>query len=132
MPEIIDFETEAGRRFRFTVPIHPESKWGMNAVYSQSMHWAQRKKQAQGVHILVKSCIRKVDRNVRKFAKPVSVRITYDSRLDIDNHGYLAKLIIDGMKGVLVEDDTRRYIRELVQGFHTGAPNEIRVEVREI
>lgn len=132
MPEIIDFvENRYKRKISFIVPIHPDGKWGMNAVYSQTKHWAHRKKQASDVHTIVKAQIRSVDRNARKFAKPVRVRIAYNSRLDIDNHGYLAKLIIDGMKGTLIEDDDRRYVKELVQAFHDQDKNVIFVEVEE-
>lgn len=121
------------KSFSFTVPIHPDSRtWGMNGVYSQSKHWNIRTKQAAQVHTLVKAQIRSVNRNVRKFDKPVSVRIFYNSRLDIDNHGYLAKLIIDGMKGILIEDDNRRFVRSLYQGFHSGDANLILVEVEEV
>ena len=120
------------KSFSFTVPIHPDSRtWGMNGVYSQTKHWAARKSQASQVHTLVRAQIRSVSRNVRKFDKPVSVRIFYNSRLDIDNHGYLAKLIIDGMKGILIEDDNRRFVRSLYQGFHNGDKNLILVEVEE-
>lgn len=115
---------------RFTLDIMPNSSWGMNAVYS-GRHWAERKKQAQTVHMLVRAAIRKQHRNVQMFRVPVSVSIYYNSRLDIDNHGYLAKLIIDGMKGVLIKDDDRRYVKELYQGFYDGDSKKIIVEVME-
>lgn len=109
----------------------PNSEWGMNRVYAGE-HWGARKRQAQVVHMLVKSSIRAKYRHVELFEKPVRVRILYNSRLDIDNHGYLSKLFIDGMKGLLIEDDDRRYVRELVQGFHNGDRRKIIVEVTEI
>lgn len=115
---------------RFTLNIRPSSAYGMNAVYS-GRHWSERKKQAQSVHMLVRTSIRKQLRNPQMFRVPVSVSIYYNSRLDIDNHGYLAKLIIDGMKGVLIEDDDRRYVRELHQCFHGDDKNVIFVEVEE-
>lgn len=115
---------------RFTIDLQPNSEWGMNRVYSGE-HWGQRKRQAQQVHLLVKAAIRKQHRNVQMFREPVCVAIWYNSRLDIDNHGYLAKLIIDGMKGVLIKDDDRRYVKELCQGFYAGNTQCIIVEVSE-
>lgn len=115
---------------RFTLNIKPSSAYGMNAIYS-GRHWAERKKQASAVHMLVRTAIRKQIRNPQMFRVPVSVSIYYNSRLDIDNHGYLAKLIIDGMKGVLIEDDDRRFVRSLHQGFHSEDKNLIFVEVEE-
>lgn len=116
---------------RFTLELEPNSKWGMNSIYA-GKHWSERKKQAQEVHLLVRAAIRKQNRNVRIFREPVSVSIWYNSRLDIDNHGYLAKLIIDGMKGVLIQDDDRRYVMELHQYFHEKDKRLIFVEVDEI
>lgn len=116
---------------RFTLQIPVNASWGMNAVYSGKKHWNQRKSQANDVHLLVKAAIRKQNRNIRLFRHPVTVRILYNSRLDIDNHGYLTKLIIDGMKGVLIEDDDRRYVRSVTQAFHAGAKDLILVEVEE-
>lgn len=116
---------------RFTLQIQVNSSWGMNAVYSGEKHWNQRKNQANDVHLLVKAAIRKQNRNVRLFKRPVTVRILYNSHLDIDNHGYLTKLIIDGMKGVLIEDDDRRYVKSVTQAFHSGAKDLILVEVEE-
>ena len=117
-------------KIRFTIDLAPNSEWGMNRVYSGA-HWSVRKRQAAEVHALVKAAIRKQNRNVRKFSESVTVCIWYNSRLDIDNHGYLAKLIIDGMKGVLIEDDDRRYVKELYQGFYGGDKKKIIVEVSE-
>ena len=116
---------------RFTLQIPVNASWGMNAVYSGKKHWNQRQNQANDVHLLVKAAIRKQNRNVRLLKRPVAVRILYNSRLDIDNHGYLTKLIIDGMKGVLIEDDDRRYVKSVTQAFHAGAKDLILVEVEE-
>ncbi len=115
---------------RFYIDLAPNSNWGMNKIYAGT-HWDERKQQAQQVHLLVRAAIRKQHRNIRKFTEPVTVCIWYNSRLDIDNHGYLAKLIIDGMKGVLIEDDDRRYVKELYQGFYGGDRKKIIVEVFE-
>lgn len=113
---------------RFELPLHVNFEWGMNRVYSGD-HWSIRKQQAAQVHILVKAAIRKQCRNVPVFGSPVTVRIRYNSRLDIDNHGYITKLIIDGMKGLLIKDDDKRYVRELIQCFHTLDKQKIIVEV---
>lgn len=117
-------------KIRFTLDLQPCSAWGMNKIYAGT-HWNERKEQAQAVHLLVRASIRKQHRNVRMFREPVSISIWYNSRLDIDNHGYLAKLIIDGMKGVLIQDDDRRFVKELYQGFYSGDRKKIIVEVME-
>lgn len=116
---------------RFELMLSPTSSWGMNSVYA-GKHWSARKQQASQVHLMVRAAIRKQCRNAKPAERPVTVSIWYNSRLDIDNHGYLAKLIIDGMKGVLIQDDDRRYVRELHQYFHEKDKRLIFVEVDEI
>lgn len=115
---------------RFTVNVQPTSEWGMNKVYA-GKHWSVRKTQAHQMHLIVRAAIRQQIKKPMMYTQPVSVRIRYDSRLDIDNHGYLAKLIIDGMKGVLIEEDDRRYVKQLVQEFHSMGKDRIFVEVEE-
>ena len=114
----------------FKLSLRPTSAWGMNKIYAGT-HWNERKREAEAVHLLVRAAIR---RQVKEgpFTKPVRVTLCYNSLLDIDNHGYLSKLIIDGMKGILIADDDRRHVCEVVQGFHSGDPKEIWVEVCEM
>ena len=113
---------------KFTLRLHPTSEWGMNKVYA-GKHWNERKEQAAVIHLMVRSAIKKQLGTVQMFQKPVTVTILYNSRLDIDNHGYLAKMIIDGMKKLLIQDDNRKFVDCLVQGFHAGNPEEIYVYV---
>ena len=64
------------------------------------------------------------------FKKPVAITILYNSSLDIDNHGYLAKMIVDALKGYLIQDDNRKYIKKLTQQFWDG--KTVRVMDEEI
>lgn len=116
----------------FVIKLRPTAEWGMNAVYSQRKHWSARKRQAEMVHLMVRAAIRQQVRPVKQFPKPVIVTIWFNSRLDVDNHGFLSKLIIDGMKGLLIEDDDRKHVAGLEQYFHDDDPNDIFVEVRNV
>ena len=113
---------------KFTIDFKVTGEYGMNKLYS-GVHWAIRKRQADFIHSLVESTLymNKVPRKL--FSKPVKVTISYNSKLDIDNHSYLSKLIIDGLKGYLIEDDKRRFVTSLEQKFHEG--EGILVEVEE-
>ena len=62
--------------------------------------------------------------------KPVALTFRYNSRLDLSNHSYLAKMIEDALKGVVIEDDSRRYVRGFYQEFWEG--EGVQVEVEEI
>ena len=104
-------------------------KVGSNKFYS-GVHWAVRKKLADYWHELV--VVSMVEQKIpcMPFNKPVRVTLTVNSRLDIDNHGFLAKLIIDGLKGYLIEDDNRKFVQELKICFYDE--DMIKVEVEEI
>lgn len=114
--------------YRFELPLQIRSEWGMNRVYAGD-HWSVRKRQATQVHMLVRTAIRKQCSGAQIFVEPVTIRIRYNSRLDIDNHGYVSKLIIDGMKGVLIKDDDQHYVKELIQQFHHEDNRKVYVEV---
>lgn len=116
---------------RFVIRLRPTAEWGMNELYSQKKRRNERMRQAEQVHLMVRAAIRQQVRPVQQFRKPVIVRIWYNSRLDVDNHGFLSKLIIDGMKGLLIEDDDRKHVAGLEQYFHYDDPNDIFMEVRE-
>ena len=51
----------------------------------------------------------------------------YNSRLDCSNHGYITKLIEDGLKGWVIEDDDRMHVKGIYQGFWQGEGVKVRV-----
>ena len=113
---------------KFIIDFKVTGEYGMNKLYS-GVHWTVRKRQADFIHSLVQTTLyaNKIPRKL--FKRPVKVTISYNSKLDIDNHSYLSKLIIDGLKGYLIEDDKRKYLVELDQQFWEG--EGILVEVEE-
>lgn len=72
-------------------------------------------------------------KRVRKqpFKGPVSVTFFWDDNLDSDNHAALGKMMLDAMKGWVVQDDSRRWVKGTCHWFADNA-GEIRVEVREL
>lgn len=112
----------------FRIPYKVTGVEGLNKLYAGA-HWAIRKKKADKWHSLVhESLVNQLPK--RLFNCPVIVQIGYNSRLDIDNHGYLSKLIIDGLKGYLIVDDTRKYVTGLIQKFHNEG-DQIIIQVME-
>ena len=113
----------------FIVPIRVTGKIGLNSLYSTNKHWAVRKREAEAVHEAVKLTLisQRIDKAFIK--TPVAIDIFYNSRLDIDNHGYLAKLLIDGIKGYLIEDDSPKFVKKLTQSYWDG--EGIMVKIRE-
>ena len=52
------------------------------------------------------------------FNVPVGVKIWFNDRLDIDNDSTYAKLIIDSLKGLFFEDDSKKYVQRLELNCH--------------
>jgi len=118
-------------KISFEIPMTKKEigKYSLNKFYSTNIHWTKRKEIADYFHSLVQCTLyaNKVPRF--PFKGSVKVTIYYNSDLDIDGHGVISKLIVDAMKGYLINDDTRKYFVNLEQEFWEG--NGIRVVIEE-
>lgn len=103
------------------------SRLSLNGIYGGS-HWSKRKMQANEIHEMVKLTLltQKVENS--PFKEPVNIIFNWNSRLDLDNHGYLAKLIIDGLKGSLIHDDTKKYIHSITHEYWHGKGVKVRIQ----
>ena len=122
---------------KFKIP-YPKSKaamkqwtkdYGMNAYYA-GKHWSKRKQDAEFWHMITRSCMNSQDVRRVPFKRPVIVIFHWNDRLDIDNHAVMGKMIVDAMKGRIIEDDTRRWLKGVCHYFHDE--DYIGVEIREI
>ncbi len=117
----------------FTIPYPPGKqrtkflrRYGLNAYYA-GKHWAQRKADADEWHAVVRYELRRQQIPLLLFEQPVAITFRWNDRLDIDNHAMMGKFIVDALKGILIRDDDRRYLRRVSHEFHDG--NQIVVEV---
>lgn len=116
-------------------PKHPaeRKRWnkqfGVNAYYSGKA-WQYRKRDAEFWHMMVRSCMNSQDVRRVPFKRPVVITFHWNDRLDIDNHAIMGKMIVDAMKGRVIEDDSRRWVKGVCHYFHDG--DYISVEIREI
>ena len=104
-------------------------QYGMNAIYA-GKHWSQRREDAKFWHALTLSAINAAHIRKRPFDKPVVITFLWNDRLDCTNHAYMAKLIEDGMKGKLINDDSRRWVKGVENYFHEKP--YIRVTLTEV
>ena len=111
----------------FTIRQSKLGDYSLNKIYA-GRHWHQRKKDAEYWHTLVYAEMMSQKVPNRKFDHPVKISFAFNTKMDIDNHGYLAKLITDGMKGYLIVDDTRKYVIENNISFHDGDGIVITIE----
>ncbi len=103
--------------------------YGLNAYYA-GKHWAQRKKDAEYWHRLVRSemDMQKVRKN--PFQNPVIITFYWNDRLDCSNHAAMGKMIEDAMKGRTIKDDSPAWVRGIEHYFHDE--DYIRVVITEI
>lgn len=106
-----------------------KSKWnqrfGLNAYYA-GKHWSERKKDADELHMIARAAMHRAGvKGMRK--KPVEVRFYWDDNLDCDNHAALGKAIVDAMKGVILPDDNRQWVKRVSHEFWDGGEIVVRV-----
>lgn len=118
----------------FTIP-YPATKagktafcrrFGLNAYYA-GKHWAQRKKDADELHTMTHLALYQSKVPKKLLEWPVEVRFYHDDGLDIDNHAVIGKAVVDALKGYLLPDDNRRWVRKVSHEFWPGGA--IRVEI---
>lgn len=122
---------------KFTIP-YPKTKsgmkqfckeFGMNALYS-GKHWAQRREDAEYIHNTVHAALMEQRIPRKPFRMPVGVTFWWNDRLDLDNHSYVAKGILDALKGWIIQDDDRRFVKEINHRFYDQ--DRITVEVKPL
>lgn len=92
-------------------------RFGLNAIYS-GKHPQQRKKDSTEWHDLVKYLMLQQRVPKKMMDKPATIRFYWNDRLDLDNHAYMRKMIIDALKGWVITDDDRRYVKRITEDWH--------------
>ena len=122
--------------FKIEYPNTPAGKKDWNKRFSDNAyyagkHWAVRKKDADYWHNMVSACMDRQGVRKRPFEKPVEILLFWNDRLDVDNHSIMGKMIVDAMKGRLIQQDSRKWVKGVSHAFH-DLGDFIWVEVREI
>ena len=121
----------------FLIP-YPPTKAGVkqwNQLYGLNRFWAgvswpERKRAADFWHMLVRSEMNRQRVRRTPFEKPVKITMLFNDRQDCSNHAIYFKLIEDAMKGRVIQDDSRRWVRSCEMGFHEQ--DYILVKVEEV
>lgn len=104
-------------------------RYGTNAYYS-GKPWYTRKQDADYWHMLTKAAITEaIGYDPRFFANPVEVFFYWNDKLDLDNHSIMGKMIVDGLKGRLIADDSRKYLAGVHHLWHNE--NYIKIVIKE-
>lgn len=104
-------------------------QYGLNAIYA-GKHWSQRDADKQAWRLITWNAMNAARIGRNPFEGPVDITMSWNDGLDIDNHAYMGKMIVDAMRGRLLRDDSRRYVRSVTHRFH--AEDYILVEVKEV
>lgn len=113
--------------YRLEIPRRAVSN---NQFYS-GMHWAARKKVADLWHKETVVAARAGE--IPKLTKPVNIRVyaVFKSKpQDADN--ICAKLVIDGLKGVVLVNDDMRYVESVTLIPQTGPIDKVVVFLEEV
>lgn len=102
--------------------------YGLNAYYA-GKSWPMRKRDADFWHALVAAEMERQKVRKRPFEKPVIITMFFNDRLDCSNHAMYFKLIEDSIKGRIIQDDSRRFVKGCEMYFSND--DYIRVIVRE-
>jgi hypothetical protein len=122
----------------FTIP-YPNTKagktswnkhYGLNAYYA-GKHWFERKKDAEYWHYLVRCELRnQMPKRTVPLRSPVVITFYWNDNLDLSNHACMAKMIEDALKGIIIEDDSRKHVKGIEHYFH--GEDFIRIVVKEV
>lgn len=94
-------------------------RFGLNAIYA-GKHWAARREDAEYWHSTVRAALMQQRVPQRMSDKPVTITFYWNDRLDCSNHAYIGKMIEDALKGWLIQDDDRRFVKKIVNEFYDG------------
>ena len=103
-------------------------RYGTNAYWA-GKHHAERTEDARYWHALTWAAMNKAHVRKKPFEKPVLITFLWNDSLDLDNHSMMEKMIVDGLKRKLINDDSRRWVKGIEHYWHDE--NCIKVIIRE-
>lgn len=104
-------------------------EYGMNAYYA-GKHWSRRNQDAEFWHLITRNALSQQEIRRTPFENPVEISFLWNDRLDIDNHAVMGKMIVDALKGRLINDDNRRWLKGVCHRFHEE--DYILVQIKEV
>lgn len=103
-------------------------RFGLNAYWSGKDHH-DRRRDAEELHAMMTAALYLAKVRRKPVDYPVDVTFLWDDRLDVDNHAAMGKCFLDAMRGHVVRDDSKRYVKSVKHQVWEGG--RIRVIVEE-
>ena len=112
---------------KIVLPNEKPISW--NKLYS-GKHWSVRYEEATRVHLLVKAALG----NVSLLQNRVDILITvFFGGRDLDPDNIASKFYIDGLKDLLIEDDTRKQVRWVATRSEIDKKNpRVEIEIQNV
>lgn len=112
---------------KFIIPYPPTKKgksafckrFGLNAYYT-GKHWSVRKRDAEELHTLAIISMKRAGIRKHLLTGPAEITFRWNDGLDVDNHAVLGKAFVDAMKGYILQDDNRRWLKRISHDFWEG------------
>lgn len=108
------------QKVELLIPLKINSKLSLNKIYS-GCHPCIRAKDKERIAKIVKANVRP---KLETFKRPIRLKMSFKSRLDVSNHAYLFKMLEDCLKELnYFLDDTDKYVAENImckQDFYDG------------
>lgn len=131
--------TKSHKQYSLTFDIqYPNTKAGKSAwnkqfslnAYYAGKHWAKRKKDADFWHLLVLEAISQMKRTqkIEMAQQPVLISCYFNDSLDCSNHAAMVKMIEDALKGIVIQDDSPKYVKGIFIGFHEDPCIRVKIE----
>jgi hypothetical protein len=129
---------QEARVVEFTLPYPPtpagKKEWAkefsLNSIYSGQCkgHYSIRSQKKHEVAWSVVAELRRQDVRKKLFERPVRITFYWHDGLDIDNHAFYAKMVVDALKGYLLNNDSPRWYKAVAHEFHDEDCILIRLE----
>lgn len=103
-------------------------RFGLNAYWA-GKHHQQRRRDADELHEMMIAALYIAHIRKKPVTYPVDVTFMWDDMLDVDNHAAMGKCFLDAMRGFVILDDSKRYVRSVKHQVWEGG--RIRVIVEE-
>ena len=104
-------------------------RYGLNAYYA-GKHWAVRQKDAEYWHTITRAAVKECIKKPVILDNPVVIEAYFNDNMDASNHAAILKMVEDSLKGLLIHDDNRRYVKGVSMFFHNE--DYIKVILREV
>ena len=114
-------------KFYIDYPPNFGKLYGLNAIYA-GIPWQKRRRNALCWHDMVLLTLKKSGVRKGLYKYPVRLTFYWNDRLDCSNHAYAAKMIEDALKGYLIVDDSKKYVREITHKFHADKRIGVKIE----